>query len=396
MTKILFVDDEADIKILIQQKYKKQINDGSFHFEFASNGIEALETLENTPEIDIIFSDIHMEKMDGLTLLGEVRDRYPLKKVVIVTAYGDMSNIRSAMNQGAFDFIVKPINFRDLDITIQKTAEEVQRNLQWMMAVAENAVLKSYNQRLQNEINEREKIQNELNIVMKELKRSNEDLELFAYSVSHDLQEPLRMITSYLQLLQKRYQGNLDSDADEFIGYAVDGSHRMQKMISDLLGFSRIQTKGKPLIETDLNTVLNEAISNLSITIEETHTIIEKDELPTVNGDHSQLVSLFQNIISNAIKYRRKDIDPLINIRLEDRGKEWLILIEDNGIGIEEQYLRDIFKIFRRLHTRQDYPGTGIGLAICERIVLRHQGLIWVESSYGEGSCFHVILPKIN
>lgn len=395
MNKILFVDDETDIKVLIRQKYKKQINEGKYDFEFASNGVEALKVLENNPDIDIIFSDIHMDKMDGLTLLSHIRELYPLKKVVIVTAYGDMSNIRTAMNEGAFDFIVKPINFSDLNNTIEKTIDEVGRNIKWMMTMAENAVLKTYNEKLQNEIKERERIQKELNLVMKELKRSNQDLVYFAYSVSHDLQEPLRMITSYLQLLKKRYSKKLDSNADEFIEFAVDGARRLQKMIHDLLDFSRIQTKGQPFQDVDLNQVFEEVLSNLSMTIEETNTTIDKQVLPSIKGDPSQLVSLFQNILSNAIKYRRSDVTPHIEIKVNEDELEWIISISDNGIGIEEDYLSEIFKIFRRLHTRQDYPGTGIGLAICERIVLRHNGVIWVESQYGEGSIFHIRLPKI-
>jgi|GEM_PF-6913109 len=244
----------------------------------------------------------------------------------------------------------------------------------------------------QTDISQRKDAEQKLKQILAELKRSNEELEQFAYVSSHDLQEPLRMIVSYLQLLERRYKGRLDADADEFIGFAVDGAHRMQTLINDLLAYSRVTTKGRPFEPTDCRDAVQGACANLKLRIDETGSRIEYGQLPTVLADSSQLTQLFQNLIGNALKYRSLQ-PPRISIEAELRDREWLFSVQDNGIGIEPRYFERIFVIFQRLHSRSEHSGTGIGLAVCKKIVERHGGIIWVSSEPGTGSTFYFTIP---
>ena len=229
--------------------------------------------------------------------------------------------------------------------------------------------------------------------VLADLERSNKELEQFAYVASHDLQEPLRMISSYTQLLAQRYEGQLDEKAKKYSDYAVDGAVRMQGLINDLLAYSRVSTQGKPFETIDSYSVLEVALQNLSATIKENLAIVINDDLPMVRADATQLSQLFQNLIGNAIKFRGADL-PRIHVSARDLGSEWRFSVHDNGIGIDEKYADKVFVIFQRLHTKQEYPGTGIGLAICKRIVERHGGRIWYESEPGKGATFYFTLPK--
>lgn len=238
---------------------------------------------------------------------------------------------------------------------------------------------------------ERRRAEEELLERAAKLASSNAELEQYAYVASHDLQEPLRVIAGFVQLLADRYQGKLDDDADEFIGYAVDGAHRMQTLIDDLLEYSRVGTEGKPLKPTDGNAALDQAISDLHAAIQDGDAKVTCDKLPSVYGDPTQLAHLFQNLIGNAIKFRGDD-PPRIHVSSRSNDEDLVVSVADNGIGIASQHREQIFGMFKRLHGEGKYPGNGIGLAICNKIVERHGGRIWVESEVNKGSTFHFTL----
>jgi PAS domain S-box-containing protein len=243
------------------------------------------------------------------------------------------------------------------------------------------------------DVKEHEEALRETNV---RLERSNRELEQFAYVASHDLQEPLRMISSYTQLLEKRYRDRLDQDAHDFIAFAVDGANRMQRLIQDLLQFSRVTTRGQPLLPLDSHSALGEAIKNLHVSIQESGALVSNGDLPVVRGDRTQIVQLFQNLIDNSIKFHKHGIPPLIQVTAgEDtqRAGYWVFRVSDNGIGIESRHQERIFEIFQRLHTQKEHQGTGIGLALCKRIVVRNGGRIWVESDPGKGATFCFTLP---
>jgi PAS domain S-box-containing protein len=237
------------------------------------------------------------------------------------------------------------------------------------------------------DITERKQTEDRLKQITTEVQRSNTELEQFAYVISHDLQEPLRMVSSYTQLLAERYQSKLDADADEFIAYAVDGAKRMQTLLYDLLEYSRVGTRGKSPSLVNCEDIVQQAMDNLKIAIEECGALVSHDALPTIKADEGQLVRLFQNLIGNAIKFHGQE-PPRIHISAKRRCDMVTFSVRDNGIGIDPQHAQSIFEIFRRLHTREEYPGTGMGLAICKKIVERHGGRIWVQSKSGEGSTF--------
>ncbi len=233
----------------------------------------------------------------------------------------------------------------------------------------------------------------ELEVNAEELRRSNEELKSFAYVASHDLQEPLRMVSGFLQLLQRQYGVHLDAKGNEYIGFAVDGAQRMSQLITDLLAYSRVERMGQPFKPTDAQQALTHALAALRAGIEEAGAAITHDDLPTVGADPTQLVQLLQNLIGNAIKFRHPERSCRVHIGAKLQDGQWIFWVRDNGIGIDPKQHERVFVIFQRLHTREKYPGTGIGLAICKKIVERHGGRIWAESNPGEGSTFCFTMP---
>jgi light-regulated signal transduction histidine kinase (bacteriophytochrome) len=226
------------------------------------------------------------------------------------------------------------------------------------------------------------------------LGRSNADLEQFAYVASHDLQEPLRMVSSYMQLFEKRYKGALDEQAEKYIAYAVDGAKRMQALIAGLLEYSRVGRQEQPPAPLEAGAALETALGNLRSSIEDSRAVVTHDPLPRVMGHGPQITRVFQNLVGNAIKFRRPEEPPRIHVAAQRRARDVLFSVRDNGIGIEPQYADRVFVIFQRLHTRTEYPGTGIGLSVCKKVVERHGGHIWFDSTPGAGTTFLFTLPS--
>lgn len=247
---------------------------------------------------------------------------------------------------------------------------------------------------LVSDVTERKQAEDDLKLANAELQRSNRELELFASVTSHDLQEPLHTITSYTELLAHKYRERLDGQADTYIHYIVDAASHMHLMINDLLVYSRVGTRGRPFGSVSMDASLGQALINLRKSIEESGATIEHGKLPAVFGDAPQLVQLFQNLIANAIKFRKKEVPLRVRVSAEPEESDWLFGVHDNGIGVDARFFDNIFELFRQLHPREEYEGSGMGLAICRKIVERHGGRIWVESRVGEGTSLYFTLAQ--
>lgn len=313
-----------------------------------------------TAGYDVVLADYNLPMWNGMQSVEVLRQEGLDIPVVLVSGYlGELKAV-DCIKQGAADYVLKD--------QLARLPESVRRALR------------------------EKKLREEHRQAQEELARSNRDLEQFAYVASHDLQEPLRMVATYTQLLAERYRGKLDENADKYIHYAVDGALRMQILVRDLLAFSRVGRQGTELALTDCNIVVETALKNLQAAILESDTQVEYGHLPTVMADASQLQQVFQNLMGNAIKFRGAEA-PLIRITAENKNREWIFSVADNGIGIAPEHAELIFVIFKRLHTHAEYPGSGIGLAICKKVVEHHGGRIWVESQAGQGSTFRFTLP---
>jgi signal transduction histidine kinase len=334
---------------------------------------------------DLILLDVMMPRIGGFDTCRRLKANNATKDipVIFMTALADIGDKIAGYEAGGVDYVTKPFHTDEVlaRINTHLTLQTMRRQL-----VAQN-------RQLQEEIAERQKAEAILAQRSQELVRSNAELEQMAYVASHDLQEPLRMVASYMQLLGQRYGSGLNAEAHEFIGFAVDGAKRMQALIDDLLTYSRVGTKAKPLEPTACSEVLDTTLATLRMTTSESGAQVQYATMPVVMGDREQLTQLFQNLICNAIKFHDKTA-PRIEVRAVDDGAYWRFEVEDNGIGIAPEYFERIFVMFQRLHSRSAYEGTGIGLAICKKIVERHGGRIWVEPAPQHGSIFKFTLPK--
>lgn len=349
-------DDPKDVELL-----RSALRSGGFDPEIHTAATEEDFTEHvRKSRYDVILADYGLPSWNGMETVAVLR-REGLDVPVLVVS-GSLGELKAVecIKQGAADYVSKD--------HLPRLPESVRRALR------------------------EKKLRDERRQALEELARSNRDLEQFAYVASHDLQEPLRMVATYTQLLAERYQGKLDANADKYIHYAVDGALRMQTLVQDLLAFSRVGRQGTNLKVTDCNAVLESALQNLQAAIHESGAQVIHAHLPAVLADSSQLVQVFQNLIGNAVKFRGAE-PPVIRVSAQLEGREWTFSFADNGIGIEREEAGTVFVIFRRLHTREEYPGSGIGLAICKKIVEGHGGRIWVESEAGHGSIFRFTMP---
>jgi light-regulated signal transduction histidine kinase (bacteriophytochrome) len=309
-----------------------------------------------------------MPRLDGAGLVRELRARPQTQAIPIImlSARSDETARIEGLQLGADDYVTKPFSPRELIARVDAGLQmaRLRQNLIEVERTARTA-----------------------------LRASNEELQQFASVVSHDLQEPLRMVTSYLQLLKNRYAARLDDDAIQFIGFAVDGVERMRALITDLLAYSRIERGYSQMEMIDMQAALNKALAMLSLQVGDSGAIITQTPLPQITADEGQIIQLFQNLLTNAMKFQPAGSVPRIHIGAEQQDGVWEFSVGDNGIGIEAEYLDRLFVMFRRLHQRSEYPGTGIGLAICKKVVERHHGRIRVESTPGTGTTFFFTLP---
>ena len=316
---------------------------------------------------EVVLADYNLPSWKGMEALGVLRaEGLDIPMILVSGALGDVTAVE-CIRQGATDYVLKDGLARLPEVVRRALREKGERML-------------------------RHQMEEDLARKVDELARSNADLEQFAYVASHDLQEPLRMVTAYTQLLAERYRGKLDDNADKYIGYASDGAQRMQVLIQDLLAFSRVGRKGPATESVDCNTVLQEVMQILAPAIKESGAVVAGADLPVVRADRTQLAQILQNLIGNAIKFHGEET-PAISVQVEKADQQWRFSVSDNGIGIAPEHAENIFVIFQRLHTRSEYPGNGIGLSICKKIVERNGGKIWVESQPGCGSAFRFTLP---
>ena len=368
-TTILLVEDNPDDALLIQEMLA-DADGGSFEWIHAERLSEGLDEL-SAGSADVVLLDLSLPDSHGLDTFATAHSHAPETPIILLTGLDDEELAVQAVQLGAQDYLSKSRMEGQLLVRSLRYAIERQNLLAEMVRQSD-----------------------ELARVNEDLRRSNAELEQFAYVASHDLQEPLRMVSSYVEILAEEYSGRLDADADRFIGYVVDGATRMKGLINDLLTYSRVGTQGKPFGPADCNFIVESVLMDQARPLEECGGKVTYEELPVLTGDDTQLTQLLQNLLSNALKYRR-DVAPRVHVCAERQRDAWAFSVRDNGIGIAPRHSERIFQMFQRLHHRSEYPGSGIGLAVCQKIVERHGGRIWVESEPGKGSTFHFTISTL-
>ena len=360
---LLLEDNQLDAELVLRALRKHNFEVSARIVQDEAGFTQALHS--HCP--DIVLADFNLPSWTGMAALDVLRrEGLDIPMILVSGAVGDMTAV-DCIKRGATDYVLKD--------GLARLPEAVRR------ALEEKQLRQS-----------RRQAEEDLARKVEELARSNADLEQFAYVASHDLQEPLRMVTAYTQLLAERYRGKLDAEADKFIGYASEGAMRMQVLIQDLLAFSRVGRAESSDANIDCNGVMQEVLQTLSAAVQESGAVISYSQLPQIQGDRTQLGQVFQNLIANAIKFRGNET-PKISVLAENKDDQWWFEVSDNGIGIPPENAGHVFEVFYRLHARSEYPGNGIGLAICKKIIERCGGRIWVESQSGSGSHFKFTLP---
>jgi signal transduction histidine kinase len=360
---VLVEDNALDATLVLRALYKEGFDVSARVVQDESGFTRALH--EHCPEI--VLADYNLPTWRGMEVLNVLRrEGLDIPMVLVSGALGDVTAVE-CIKQGATDYVLKDGLARLPEVVRRALREKQERDL-------------------------RHQAEKDLAQKVEELARSNADLEQFAYVASHDLQEPLRMVTAYTQLLAECYRGKLDESADKFIGYASEGAMRMQVLIQDLLAFSRIGRSGVASANVNCNAVMQDVLQTLSSAIQECGACVTWAGLPEIWADRTQMTQVFQNLVGNAIKFRG-EVPPEVSVRAEKCEKSWLFSVNDNGIGIPAESTKNVFVVFQRLHARTEYPGNGIGLAICKKIIEHYGGTIWVESQVGAGSSFRFTMP---